>query len=211
MKFLNKNNIMWTCLLVLVYLITHGIVNNEIVINYYKGSLIPEFTGMFLELLIILIVFNTWQERIENQKKIDKERVLRKYIIFTINQLRVFESIPTSFSFYGENHNENHATLNSLRDEVKALSETDVYNKVGDSFIKHCKTDIDAITALLPVAADLSKEHFKTWSRVVFYVKKLSFDDVKKEDIKEYIVNLIEYIRDFDDASFKNKIYDDAK
>ncbi|MCX9469336.1 hypothetical protein IG522_17840, partial [Vibrio cholerae] len=115
------------------------------------------------------------------------------------------------FSFYGENHNENHATLNSLRDEVRALSGNDVYEKVGDDFIKHCKIDVDAITALLPVAADLSKEHFKSWSRLVFFVKKLSFDDVKKEDVKEYIVNLIEYIRDFDDASFKNKIYDGAK
>ncbi|ENE5173536.1 hypothetical protein ABUU69_003552 [Vibrio cholerae] len=211
MRFLNKNNIMWACLLILVYLLSHGIVNSDIIIDYYKGSLIPEFTGMFLELLIILAIFNKWQERIDNQNKIDKERVLRKYIIFTINKLRAFDSIPTSFSFYGENHNENHATLNSLRDEVRALSGNDVYEKVGDDFIKHCKIDVDAITALLPVAADLSKEHFKSWSRLVFFVKKLSFDDVKKEDVKEYIVNLIEYIRDFDDASFKNKIYDGAK
>ena len=202
---------MWACVLVLVYLITHGIAKSEFALSYYKDSLIPELTGMFFELLIILFVFNKWQERLDIQNKIDKERILRKYIIFTINQLRTFSSIPTSFSFYGENHNENHATLNSLRDEVKALSEEQVYISVGKTIKNHCKTDVDAITALLPVAADLSKEHFKSWSRMVFYVKKLSFDDISDKELKENTVKLIEYIREFDDASFKNKIYAGAK
>lgn len=211
MNFLNKENIMWACSLILVYLITHGIVNSDFVVDYYKLSLIPEFTGMFLELLIILVVFNKWQERVENQNKIDKERILRKYIIFTINKLKEFESIPTTFSFYGENHKENHTVLNNLRDEVKKLSEDDVYKKVKDVFIGHCKVDIDAITALLPVAADLSKEHFKVWSRVVFYVKTLSIDNENNKETKKNIVKLIGYIKEFDDASFKNNIYDGAK
>ena len=213
MKYLNKGNIMWACSLVLVYLVTHGIVNSDFAITYYKSSLIPEFTGMFLELLIVLFVFNKWQERVENQQKIDKERILRKYIIFTINKLKGFESIPTTFSFYGENHKENHSVLNNLRDEVKGLSEDQVYEKVGTVFIKHCKMDVDAITSLLPVAADLSKEHFKAWSRVVFYVKTISFyeEEKNKNEFKKTTAKLIEYIREFDDASFKNKIYDGAK
>lgn len=199
---------MWACSLVLVYLVTHGIVNSSLAIAYYKSSLIPEFTGMFLELLIILVVFNKWQERVDNQNKIDKERILRKYIIFTINKLKVFDSIPTTFSFYGENHKENHTVLNNLRDEMKNLSEEEISDKIGKVFILHCKVDIDAITALLPVAADLSKEHFKVWSRVVFYVKTLSIENNK--DMKKNMIKLIGYIKEFDDASFENKIYDGA-
>ena len=210
MKILNKTTIMWGCLLIFVYLFTHGVVNSSEPLNYYKSSLIPEFTGMFLELLVVLVVFNKWKDRVDNQDKIDKERILRKYIIFTINKLKVFEAIPSTFSFYGENHNENHAVLNNLRDEVIALSEREVSEKIGVQFTKHCKIDIDAITALLPVAADLSKDHFKSWSRVVFYIKSLSYG-VDESDFKKYTVKLIEYVREFDDASFKNKIYDGAK
>ncbi len=70
------------------------------------------------------------------------------------------------------------------------------------------------MTALLPVAADLSEEHFKSWSRIVFYIKKSSQLDINDpkdfEKFNEYIVKLLDYIRRFDKASFDNNIYHGA-
>lgn len=218
MKFLNKTNIMVSCLLILVYLVTHGVVNSLKPIEYYKLSLIPELTGMFLELFIVLVVFNKWQERLENQNKKEKERILRKYIIFIMKRMKDFNSVPSSFSFYAENHNENHAVLSQLRDEICDLGNVDIYEKIGDKFIRHCNVDIDAITALLPVASDLSKDHFRVWSRIVFYVKTISLMDISSSDnnqskveFKQHISKLVEYVKDFDDASFRHKIHNGVK
>ncbi|WP_318411895.1 hypothetical protein [Photobacterium leiognathi] len=208
-KYLNKSNIMYACLLILVYLLTHGIVSSDAVIGYYKGSLIPELTGMFLELVIVLLVFNTYQARLDKDKKKEKERVLRKYIIFIIKKLKVFDSVPATFSFYAENHNDNHAVLTKLRDELIDGSEINISEDNVADIVKHCQVDIDAITALLPVASDLSSEHFKAWSRIVFYVKKISLIDTENK-FQEDLSKLVDYIKDFDDATSKHKIFNDA-
>lgn len=209
-RHLNKINIVWCCLLVLVYLVTHGFVKYGLV--HYTDNLLPEFTGVVFELFVVLLVFNKWQEREEYKQKIAKEKRLREFLIFIINEFANFKSMPEAFSFYGLSHTENQTVLNRLKAEFTSEQSTPI--SFRHSFIQHCKIDIDALTALLPVAADLSEEHFKSWARIVFYVKKSSMLNIRDphdfEKFDEHIVKLLDYIRRFDKASFDNKIYHGA-
>ncbi|EHK9050636.1 hypothetical protein LT010_17060 [Vibrio cholerae] len=210
-KHLNKSNIMWCCLLVLTYLVTHGFVKDGV--SHYTENLLPEFTGMFFELFVVLLVFNKWQDREDSKRKIAKEKRLREFLIFIINEFSGFKSMPEAFTFYGLSHTENQTVLNRLKTEL-INREVTVTPNFRHSFIEHCQIDIDALTALLPVAADLSEEHFKSWSRIVFYIKKSSQLDINDpkdfEKFNEYIVKLLDYIRRFDKASFDNNIYHGA-
>ncbi|KAE9624599.1 hypothetical protein [Aeromonas veronii] len=208
-KHLNKVNIMWCCLLILTYLVTHGF--SKYGVSHYTDNLLPEFTGVFFELFVVLLVFNKWQEREDSKRKIAKEKRLREFLIFIINEFSGFKSMPKEFTFYGLSHTENQTVLNRLKTELVNREVTPFFRK---SFIEHCQIDIDALTALLPVAADLSEEHFKSWSRIVFYIKKSSqlelSDPQDFEKFNEYIVKLLDYIRRFDKASFDNNIYHGA-
>ncbi|WP_434359864.1 hypothetical protein NF212_06365 [Parasalinivibrio latis] len=209
-KYLNKNNIIWCCLLVLVYLVTHGFANFGTI--HYTDNLLPEFTGVFFELFVVLLVFNKWQEHEDSKQKIAKEKRLREFLVFIINEFASFKSMPKEFSFYGLEHTQNQTVLNRLKNEFSNSQSTP--SDFRHSFIQHCKIDIDALTALLPVAAVLSEEHFKSWARIVFYIKKSAMLDIRHpEDFEifdEHIVKLLDYIRRFDKASFDNKIYHGA-
>ncbi|GHA34288.1 hypothetical protein ACFFLZ_06395 [Photobacterium aphoticum] len=214
MKFLNKENIIWACFTILVYLLTHGFVNSDYLMSYYTSSLLPEFTGVFLELLVVLLVVYSWQSKQEKERKKEKERILRKYIIFIMKKFFKFDAIPSEFSFYAENHNSNHAVLIKLLNEIESMEDGLLNDKIGEEFIKHCNVDIDAITALLPVSSELSNDHFKAWSRIVFYVKKiecLNLDDINEKDFKFFVTKLIGYIMDFDNATSEHKIFNGAK
>jgi uncharacterized HAD superfamily protein len=175
-------------------------------------NLLPEFTGVFFELFVVLLVFNKWQEREQSKQKIAKEKRLREFLIFIINEFANFKLMPEAFSFYGLYHTENQTVLNRLKAEFTSTQSTP--SPFHYSFIRHCKIDIDALTALLPVAADLSEEHFKSWARIVFYIKKSSMLEISElqdfHKLDEYIVKLLDYIRRFDKASFDNKIYHGA-
>ncbi|WP_063658741.1 hypothetical protein [Aliivibrio fischeri] len=211
-KHLNKRNIMWSCLIILVYFLTHGFALSGY--KHYIDNLLPEFTGMFFELFIVLLIFNKWQEREESKQKIAKEKRLREFLIFIINEFSSFKSMPEAFSFYGLNHTENQTVLSRLKSEFSGEDKSSIPTSFRDSFIKHCQIDIDALTALLPVAANLSEEHFKSWARIVYYVKKSSMLNIENPEefelFNEYIEKLIDYMRRFDRASFDNQLYHGA-
>ena len=209
LNHLNKANILWACLLVLVYFLTHGFVQNGSV--HYVSNLMPEFTGVFFELFVVLLVFNKWQEREVSKLKITKEKRLREFLVFIVNKFYDFESMPEAFTFYGISHTENQTVLNRIKAE---LTNSTVPSSFREEFIKHAQVDVDALTALLPVASDLSEEHFKSWARIVFYIKKSSMLDSSKPGdsarLDSNIIKLLDYIRHFDKASFDNQIYHGA-
>lgn len=193
--------------MVLVYILTHGFVRNGS--EHYENNLIPEFTGVFFELFVVLLVFYKWQEREDSKLKIAKEKRLREFLVFILNKFYGFDSMPNTFSFYGVFHTENQNILNRMKAEIAVDEKVPVAFRYD--FIKHCRVDIDALTALLPVAADLSEEHFKSWARIVYYIKKSSMLDLESQDdfskFDSNIIKLLDYIRRFDKASFDNKTY----
>ncbi len=211
-KHLNKQNIMWSCFCILVYFLMHGFLLSGS--SHYINNLLPEFTGVFFELFVVLLIFNNWQEREESKQKIAKEKRLREFLIFIINKFTSFKSMPEEFNFYGLNHTENQTVLNNLKSEFSSETSASISTSFRYGFIKHCQIDIDALTALLPVAANLSEEHFKSWARIVYYVKKSSILNIENPEEFElfdnYIEKLIDYMSRFDKASFDNQLYHGA-
>ena len=191
-------------------MITHGFVKNGF--SHYTNNLLPEFTGVFFELFVVLFVFDKWQEREKSKKKIAKEKRLREFLIFIITKFKDFQSIPEIFNFYGISHTENQTILCRLESELESSKKS--ITSFHNEFIRHCQIETDALTALFPVAADLSEEHFKSWARIVYYIKKMTMLNINNPEdfnkLNDYIIKVLIYIRRFDKASFDNKIYHGA-
>ncbi len=51
--------------------------------EYFSTNLLPELTGMLIELCIILFIVDRWQEQNRVQLLIIKEKRLREYLIFS--------------------------------------------------------------------------------------------------------------------------------
>lgn len=51
--------------------------------GFFIENLVPELIGVCVELLVILKVFEVWQARDENRKRIKVERRLREFLIFS--------------------------------------------------------------------------------------------------------------------------------
>src|SRR5690554_7649992 len=80
--------------------------------------------------------------------------------------------------FYGEDHDKNQKTLERLRLHIqsKGLRSGDL-----ESIINHCKRDSNTLENLLPVASELTNEHFKSWSRIVHFVNNIRSEEHTSE------------------------------
>ncbi len=170
--------------------------------GYFYNNLIPEFTGIAVELIVILIVFNYWQESSKKEKLITIERRLREYLIFFLRHN--FNNIPSELKvgrFYGVDHSKNQDILDRLRIRIKneGLKSADV-----DTIIKYCKRDCTTLENLLPVAAELTNEHFKSWSRIVFFVNNIAKNTTS---VEQDVMGIIQNIKRFDNASASHKLY----
>ena len=172
---------------------------------------------MVIELLIVLFIFNEWQNREQNKQKISKEKRLREFLIFIINKFSRFDSMPPDFNFYGMEHSKNQVVLKHIISDLKGKK--NIPEDFQSDFIEHCLRDIDALTSLLPVAADLSEEHFKSWARIVYYIKKNSLllqtknEKLEGTELDKFYTNNIElvaYIKRFDSVSYNSNIYHGA-
>lgn len=174
--------------------------------EYFSGNLLPELTGMLIELCIILFIVDRWQEQNRLQLLIVKEKRLREYLIFFLKH--GFKSLPKEYrvgSFYGQLHEENVAYLEDLFEFVSSngLSTTEI-----DAIRAQCDVDLNTFGNLLPVASELTDEHFKAWSRILYFMVRISKnlgDDV--ESIK-YILN---NIKRYEKASHASGIYVGSK
>ena len=170
--------------------------------GYFYNNLIPELTGIAIELIVILIVFNYWQESSKKEKLITIERRLREYLIFFLRHN--FNNMPSELKvgrFYGVDHSTNQDILEMLRIHIKneGLKSADV-----ETIIKYCKRDCTTLENLLPVAAELTNEHFKSWSRIVFFVNNIAKNTTS---VEQDVMDIIQNIKRFDNASDSHKLY----
>ena len=170
--------------------------------DYFYNNLIPELTGVALELIVILLVFNYWQESSKKKKLITRERRLREYLLFFLRHN--FSGMPSKLKvgrFYGEDHSKNQETLDQLRLHIKynGLKSSDL-----ESIIKYCKRDFSTLENLLPVAAELTNEHFKSWSRIVFFVNAIAKNTTS---VEQDVMDIIQNIKRFDNASDSHRLY----
>lgn len=174
--------------------------------GYFFNNLVPELTGVAVELIMILIVFNYWQESSKKKKLITIERRLREYLIFFLRHN--FEDIPPSLKvgrFYGEDNVKNQKTLERLRLHVKNKG---LKSKDLESIINYCKRDFSTFENLLPVASELTNAHFKSWSRIVFFVNNIAKNTTS---VERDVMDIIQNIKRFDNASTEKGLYVGAK
>jgi hypothetical protein len=174
--------------------------------NYFVGSLTPEITGVCLELLIIIWVFDKWQEKSKNKKLISLERRLREYLIFFLKHN--FKTLPIELrvgNFFGKDHDKNIAQLNAL---LKYISENGLSEREVMSIQEHCIREASTLDNLLPVASELTNDHFKAWCRIVYFVNCIA---KSSEPVSKSTKDIIQNIKKFDSASFKKNLYVGAK
>lgn len=170
--------------------------------TYFVGNLTPEITGVCLELLIILWVFDKWQEKSKRKKLISIERRLREYLIFFLKHN--FKTLPTEYRvgrFFGIDHDKNIKQLNSLLEYIKmnGLNEKEVI-----SIQEHCIREASTLDNLLPVASELTNDHFKAWCRIVYFVNCIAKN---KEPVSQSTIDIIQNIKRFDTASHERELY----
>lgn len=170
--------------------------------GFVVGNIIPELIGVCIELLIIIFVFDAWQKKEELNRKIKVERRLREFLIFFLKQN--FSSYPPSCqpgNFYGENHEQNQSAIDNLISNIEM-------NGLGEDVVlqvqKYCGSEKEIFNNLIPVASDLTNDHFKSWVRISYFMNAI---DSKSEKTSHSVVKILQNIKRFDHESFKNKLY----
>ena len=170
--------------------------------DFIFGSLIPEITGMCLELLIVLVVFETWQRRSKREKLISLERRLREYLIFFLKHN--FKSLPSEYRvgrFFGIDHEKNIQDLDKL---IKYIRDNGLTLDEESAILEHCSREVSTLDNLLPVASNLTNDHFKAWCRIVYFANCIA---TNREPVSKATMDIIQNIKRFDNASHERKLY----
>lgn len=170
--------------------------------TYLIGNLVPELTGVCLELLIIIFVFNRWQEARQKLKLISLERRLREYLIFFLKHN--FKTLPQELrvgKFFGKDHEKN---INQLDNLINHINSNGLSEKEIGSIRYHCASEASTLENLLPVASELSNDHFKYWCRIVYFVNGIARS---QESINKSTTSILINIKRFDTASHEQKLY----
>ncbi|ENZ3704708.1 hypothetical protein ACGI86_000683 [Serratia marcescens] len=119
--------------------------------GYFVGNLVPEFIGVCVDLIIILKVFEVWQQRDERRKLIKVERRLREFLIFFLNH--TCEDFPEKSRpgrFYGTDYEQNQKSLTTLISYIKerGMNEENVLKIQA-----YCKSQHDIINNMIPVSS----------------------------------------------------------
>lgn len=170
--------------------------------SYLVGNLMPELTGVCLELLVIIWIFEYWQEKRKKAKLIEIEQRLREYLIFFLTNS--FKDLPKDLRigrFFSSDNKKNIIQLDNLRDHIKAngLSEDGII-----SIQNHCSLESSTLDNLLPVASELTRAHFKAWCRIVFYVNNINR---QTGSVSQSTLKIIQYIKKFDGASYNENLF----
>ncbi|EPO0014280.1 MULTISPECIES: hypothetical protein [Vibrio diabolicus subgroup] len=174
--------------------------------GFLVGNIVPELIGVCVELLIIIFVFDVWQKNEEKNKKIKVERRLREFLIFFLKHN--FKDYPPSCqsgNFYGKDHEQNQECLSNLINEIeqKGLQENVVLQVQS-----YCESEKEIFNNLIPVAADLTNDHFKSWVRIAFFMNAIAS---KSETTSHASVKILQNIKRFDKESFTSGLYVGAK
>ncbi|ELA7005585.1 hypothetical protein RA807_002870 [Vibrio parahaemolyticus] len=186
--------------------------------DYFSGNLLPELSGMVIEVLLFLFVIDVIREfertKLEQQvalersrlkaeqegevlcKKIKIERRLRHQLRVLVR--RIFEDIEIAhdeacaeFKFHANRYIENQTLFVLLR--AKVSEET-----VDSNFYEEAKNlagfELELLMAITQLCTELSDNHMKTWMNILFYLKQLSIG----QNVDESTVKLVENIADFE-------------
>ncbi len=196
----SKQKISCGLTVILLALVVTAIVSEEG--SYFSGNIVPEMIGVCIELLFVMWVIDRWQDNIKRARLITKERRLREYLIFFLKHNFIkFPRESRIGNFYGEDHSENITKVNVM---IRYINDNKLDEETISLIKEHCSMELPTLNSLLPVAAELSNDHFKSWVRIVYYINSISNN---KELVSKNVVNILKNIQRFDRASFNEKLY----
>ncbi len=169
--------------------------------NDMAGNLMSEGLGVGLELLIVIGYIERLQQKNKKQEQVNIEHRIRKYLIFFLEHglTDLYEEFFKK-PFYVKNHNSNQLQLDNF---ISCIKKNPLNCAQRAELRKHCKRDISAFNNLLPVASQLSKEHFKCWSNIIYYLHLI----IEEEGcVDTYVIAILGQIKKFDVASFEKKL-----
>ncbi|EIO3984891.1 hypothetical protein LQK30_004341 [Vibrio vulnificus] len=177
--------------------------------EYASGNLLPEVTGMLIELVLILIVVESIQsaeikrrqkeETAESHRKqVMLERRLRAQLRFLLK--RIFENTNlvdgndiSKFLFHASEHQANQRMLNVLKQTLE-LSEDARSPLFKQNLLQSCQQELSLILALTPVCSGLSDRHVKAWMSIAHYLQQIITENSISQDTEK----LISWIAFFD-------------
>jgi hypothetical protein len=174
--------------------------------GFLINNIIPELIGVCIELLIIIFVIDKWQKIEEKNRNIKIERRLREFLIFFLDHN--FKGFPPSCqpgNFYGKDHNQNQESLSNL---ILNIEQNGLKEKVVLQVQRYCESEKEIFNNLIPVASDLTNDHFKSWVRIAFFMNAIS---AKSETTSHAVIKILQNIKRFDGESFSNGLYVGAK
>ncbi|HDY8067498.1 hypothetical protein ABMX65_22185 [Vibrio vulnificus] len=189
--------------------------SNASFLEYFKGNLLPEFTGMVVELMLFIFVIDVLrdserknQERLksiaEHNEKVEIEHRLRHQLRILVR--RVFEDVDldgsntgANFKFHASEHEENQKTLRVLKSMLSDELDSNVF---ADNLVQSALFELPMIMSLASVSSNLSGRHLKAWMAIIFFLKQIS----EKKNLKDNTERLIDWIGMFDKFSFQQKL-----
>lgn len=196
------NKYSFVVILVFVFIVMSLIAYFKAEAGFFVDNIIPEMIGVCIELLVIIFVLNKWQKKEEKNKSIKVERRLREFLIFFLKHN--FKDFPPSCqpgNFYGTDHQQNQECIANL---ISYIEQNGLKESVVLKVQIYCESEKEIFNNLIPVASDLTNDHFKSWVRIAFFMNAIS---AKSETTSHASVKILQNIKRFDDESHKSGLY----
>ena len=159
--------------------------------NFYKefvvGSLFPEMIGVVLELIFVYLIFSYIEQDRRQNDIIENERRARSYLRFFVFDLlrhkpllekcalddqdfKLLSENPEDFKFYDFQYNYNCRVISKISEEIQKNENEALCNHIR----KHVAIELHALQSMLPVVSCVSKEHFKVWQRLLYFMSLIN-------------------------------------
>ncbi len=184
-------------------------------VQYLTGNLLPELTGMLIELAFILFVVEVVQDgersrrkaqekESERNKKIMLERRLQAQLRFLMR--RIFENAElsnefniSSFLYHAIEHEENQRAIEIFKNTVLEQSFNDTFH---ESVLNTCQSELPLILSLTAICSELSDRHVKAWMAIAYYLQQINANN----DIIQNTQQLLSWIAMFDKHTFQQNL-----
>ena len=180
-------------------------------VEYMAGNILPELTGMIIELVVIFFIVDAIQGKEQKRKEeADKLEGIRKQVMLERRlraQLRflfrrIFDDIKlpsgitgNSFLFHAADHLMNKEIINEFKIVLANELHSDTFK---ENLIDVCLTELPLILSLSPVCSELSDRHVKAWMSIAHYLQQINTGN----NISHNIERVFAWIAIFDKQTF---------
>lgn len=180
-------------LLVLPYLVSRD--------NYFVGSLVPEITGVFFEILIVILILDSIRRKQEELKrKKTKEALRHSFYYFIVHVLRESPAPQEAIQLRKQITN----YVKSGNTQFEHVDKSSYIHAMYKETWKHssetkirqlAQKNLSIFSSLMPVAASLGDEYVKVWFRLIYFTDDLAHN---RAELKRSISDLLIFFEKFE-------------